>query len=301
MPGLLERLGRGEVLLADGAMGTMLFERGLAVGQCPESFNLEHPEILREIAELYLNAGSDIIQTNTFGGSPIKLAQYELDSRTEEVNIAAIRAVRDVVGDRAYVSASCGPCGAVLKPYGDVEPDDVLAGFERQIRALVAGGVDMICVETMIDLTEAKLAIEAARSISPTTPIAATMTFDPTPRGFFTVMGVSVKQAATGLSEAGADIVGTNCGNGIDNMIEIAEEFRKNTTLPVIIQSNAGLPETIGDKLVYSETPEYVAEKCKELLAAGVNIIGGCCGTTPEHIAAIRKTIDEYTVRNNES
>lgn len=294
MQKLLDRLKAGEVLVADGAMGTMLFERGLKAGDCPEVIALDHPEILEEIARLYLETGADIIQTNTFGGSPLKLAQYELDDKTEEINAAAVNAVRKAVGDKAYVSASCGPCGAILKPYGDAEPDDVRAGFERQIGALSDEDVDMICIETMIDLNEATIAVKAAKSISPSIPVAATMTFDPTPRGFFTVMGVSIEQAAAGLTEAGADIVGSNCGNGIENMIKIAGEFRKHTTLPIIIQSNAGLPETKGDKLVYSETPDYVAEKCKELLAIGVNIIGGCCGTTPEHIAAIRRIVEEY-------
>jgi 5-methyltetrahydrofolate--homocysteine methyltransferase len=292
---LLDRLNAGEVLVADGAIGTMLFERGLKAGDCPENVVLENPEILEEIAWLYLEAGADIIQTNTFGGSPLKLAQYMLDDKTEEINIAAVKAVRRAVGDKAYVSASCGPCGAILKPYGDAEPDDVRAGFERQIEALVSEGIDMICIETMIDLREATIAVKAAKSISPSTPVAATMTFDPTPRGFFTIMGVSIEQAAAGLAEAGADIVGSNCGNGIENMIKIAEEFRKHTALPIIIQSNAGLPETRGDRLIYSETPEYVAERCKDLLAIGVNIIGGCCGTTPAHVAAIKQIVDAYT------
>jgi len=254
---------------------------------------LERPEILEEIARLYFEAGAEIIQTNTFGGCPLKLAQYALDDKTEEINAAAVRAVRKAVGEKAYVSASCGPCGAILKPYGDAEPDDVLTGFDRQMKAIAAEGVDMFCIETMIDLAEATLAVRAAKSASPSTPIAATMTFDATPRGFFTIMGVSIEQAAARLAEAGADIIGSNCGNGIENMIKIAGEFRRYTSLPIIIQSNAGLPETKGDKLIYSETPEYVAEKCKELLVIGVSIIGGCCGTTPEHIAAIRQIVDE--------
>ncbi len=292
MNALIDRLTSGDVLVADGAMGTMLFERGLAVGKCPESVNLENPEILEEIARLYLEAGSDIIQTNTFGGSPFKLAQYSLDDKTKEINAAAVRAVRNAVDGKVYVSASCGPCGAILKPYGDADADDVQAGFKRQIRALVAEGIDMLCVETMIDLAEAKLAIAAAKSISSSLPIAATMTFDPTPHGFFTIMGTSVEQAADGLAEAGADVVGSNCGNGIENMIGIAREFRSHTALPIIIQSNAGMPEMTNGKLVYSETPEFMADKCKELLDIGVAIIGGCCGTTPEHIAAIRRVVD---------
>jgi len=207
---ILERLKSPGVLVADGAMGTMLLERGLEMGQCPEKMNLERPEVLTEIARLYLEAGADIIQTNTFGGSPLKLAQYDLDRQTEEINVAAVRAVRKAIGDKAYLSASCGPCGRLLKPYGDAEPSEVAEGFRRQIRALVAQGVDMICVETMTDLAEARLAVEAARAVAGDIAVAATMTFDATPRGFFTMMGVSIQQAVEGLSEAGADIVGSN-------------------------------------------------------------------------------------------
>ncbi len=167
-------------------------------------------------------------------------------------------------------------------------------GFERQIRALVNAGVDMICIETMTDLKEASLAIKAAKSVSQTIPVAATMTFDLTPNGFFTIMGTGIEQPAAGLAEAGADIIGSNCGNGIENMIMIAEEFKKRTSLPVMIQSNAGLPVVKGEKIVYPETPEFMAEGCKKLLQIGVTIIGGCCGTTPDHIAAFKKLIDEF-------
>jgi len=289
---LLQRINSGEILIADGAMGTMLFERGLESGQCPESLNLDRIEILEDIAKSYLKAGADIVQTNTFGGSPLKLALYSLDTRTEEINRNAVRAVRNAVGDAAHVSASCGPCGRLLKPYGDAEPDDVLSGFERQIGAIASEAVDMICIETMTDLTEATLAIKAAKRVAPSIPIAATMTFDSTPRGFFTIMGVSIQQAVNGLTAAGADIVGSNCGNGIENMVKIAEEYRKHTQLPLIIQSNAGLPEMQDGRLIYCESPEFMAEKCKLLIDAGVSIIGGCCGTTPAHISAFRRVVD---------
>ncbi len=294
MKGLLQRLKEGEVLVADGAMGTMLFGRGLKSGQCPEKVNLDQPQVLEEIARLYLEAGADIIQTNTFGASPLKLVQYNLENQTEIINANAVRAVRKVVGARAYVSASCGPCGRLLKPYGDVSPQEVSEGFIRQMQALVTEGIDMICIETMTDLAEAKLAIGAAKAVSVSIPVCATMTFDCTPGGFFTIMGVGIKQAAEGLVETGADIVGSNCGNGIENMIKIASGFRENTVLPLIIQSNAGLPEIQGETAVYPETPEFMAGKSRQLLDVGVNIIGGCCGTTPEHIAAIKRVVAEF-------
>jgi 5-methyltetrahydrofolate--homocysteine methyltransferase len=265
--------------------------RGLTPGACPESLNLEKPEVLAEVAELYLNAGADLVTTNSFGGSPINLASHGLDDRTEQINRAAVETLAPVVKGRAYISASVGPTGKILEPYGDTASEVVADAFDRQICALIEAGADLICVETMIDLREAELAVKAARSISAGIPVIATMTFDATPRGFFTTMGSSVEQACKTLVEAGADIVGSNCGNGIDTMLEIAREFRKHASVPVIIQSNAGLPENVGGELVYPETPEFMAERVGRLMDLGVAIIGGCCGTTPDHIRAIKSAI----------
>jgi 5-methyltetrahydrofolate--homocysteine methyltransferase len=197
-----------------------------------------------------------------------------------------------VAGPGAYIAACCGPSGRLLKPYGDADPGDLDAGFRRQLACLVAAGVDAVFIETMIDLAEATLAVRAAKDISPETPVIATMTFDATPRGFFTVMGVSVDQAARALGEAGADAIGSNCGNGIDNMIEVARAFRGCSDMPLAIQSNAGVPDTSSGAAVYTETPEFMARRAVELLAAGVSIIGGCCGTTPAHTKALRAMID---------
>lgn len=288
---ILERLSAGDVLLFDGAMGTMLFDSGLKPGECPEILNLNKPELIADIARRYHNAGADIINTNTFGGSPMKLQQYDLDARVEEINRAAVRAAREAVGDDAYVSGSVGPSGEILKPYGEADPEDLLKGFTVQIKTLIDAGVDLILIETMTDINEAKIAIEAASTLSSKVPIAATMTFDPTPKGFYTVMGVDVETAARDLASAGADIVGSNCGNGSENMVRIAEGFRKHTDLPILIQSNAGLPETRDDTLVYPESPEFMAECAERMLDLGVSIIGGCCGTTPEHIHAFREVI----------
>ncbi|MDH4209848.1 MAG: homocysteine S-methyltransferase family protein [candidate division WOR-3 bacterium] len=288
-----DRLAAGEVLVADGAMGTMLMERGLKAGNPPESFNMERPDALEEVAREYLDAGADIIQTNTFGASRLKLAQYSLGDMVDQINNIAVLAVRRVVERHAYISGSCGPTGQFLKPYGDVEPAQMLDVFREQIGALVSAGVDLICIETMSDLREATCAVKAAKEFS-SIPVMATMTFDHTPKGFYTIMGVTIEEAVKGLEAAGADIVGSNCGNGIENMVLIAREFRKLTELPVLIQSNAGIPELIGDTAVYPETPDFMAEKVEDLLRAGVNIIGGCCGTTPEHIRAIRKVVDAY-------
>lgn len=287
----LERVTEGPVLIADGAMGSLLMERGLGPGDCPEGFGLERGDLLREIAGLYLDAGAEIVQTNTFGASPLKLAVYGLDDRTEEISRLAVEAVRDAVGDRAYVSGSCGPCGQLLEPYGEASPDAVRESFERQMGALVAAGVDVLCIETMVALSEARLAVEAARNVSPDIPVMATMTFDATPRGFYTMMGNDIPGVAEGLAETGADIVGSNCGNGIENMVSIAREFRACTEMPLLIQSNAGLPEIVRGKAVYSESPDFMAEKAREFLDIGVEVVGGCCGTTPEYTRALRKAL----------
>ena len=289
----LERLAAGEILCGDGAWGTQLMARGLAPGDCPENMNLAKPEVLAEVAGLYLDAGADLVTTNSFGGSPLNLASHGLDDRTEEINRLAVEVLKPVTEGRAYISASVGPTGKILEPYGDTAQEVVAEAFERQIGALIQAGADFVCIETMIDLREAELAVRAARSFSNDIPVIATMTFDATPRGFFTTMGTTVEQACTTLIEAGADIVGSNCGNGIDTMIEIAGEFTKYASVPVIIQSNAGLPENRGGELVYPEAPEYMAERVSQLLDLGVAIIGGCCGTTPDHIRAIRAAIDQ--------
>jgi 5-methyltetrahydrofolate--homocysteine methyltransferase len=291
MKAFLERIGQGEVLVADGAIGSLLFGMGLEPGGCPESMNLERPDVLEEIARLYLDAGSQIIQTNTFGGSSLKLSTYGLAGKTREINQAAVCAVREAVGNRALVYGSCGPTGCTLKPYGDTSPDEIYESFRAQLQAILDAGVDLLGIETMTDLVEATLAVKAARSLSETIPIMATMTFDPTPRGFFTIMGNDIRNAASGLEEAGADLVGSNCGNGSETMVAIAKELKERTRLPLVIQPNAGLPVLKEGKAVYSETPEFMAEKACELVAAGVSVIGGCCGTTPDHIRAIRQAV----------
>jgi 5-methyltetrahydrofolate--homocysteine methyltransferase len=292
MENILERLQRGDVIVGDGALGTMLMQRGLKSGDPPEAFNLTKPNILEEIAALYLDAGSEIVTTNSFGASPLRLQQFSLDKETEAINRNAVEAVRRAVRDKAYVSGSVGPSGKMLKPLGKANSEEISAGFRRQISALLAAGIDMICIETVIDLNEAALAIDAARSLDSKIPIMATVTFNNTPQGFFMLTGSSVKDAAAALEKAGANIIGSNCGEGAVQMVEIAREFRKHSRLPIAIQSNAGLPVKSEAGLVYPETPDFVAGKAIEMLDLGVQIIGGCCGTNPDHIRAIRKVVD---------
>jgi 5-methyltetrahydrofolate--homocysteine methyltransferase len=299
MESILERLRRGDVIVGDGAMGTLLMQHGLKHGDPPEEYNLSKPQILEEIALLYFDAGAEILTTNTFGASPLRLEQFSLDKETEVINRRAVEAIRRVAGTRAYVSASVGPTARMIKPLGDTEPEKILSCYRRQISALLDAGVDLICVETMTDLTEATLAIRAARSLDSKIPIMATMTFGKKPQGYFTVMGASIGDAAAALENAGANIVGSNCGNGMESMVEIARIFRKHARVPVAIQSNAGLPISVEAGLAYPETPDLFAAKASELMDLGVQIIGGCCGSGPEHIHAIRKAVDARKQKMN--
>lgn len=292
MTNFLERLKQEKVLVSDGAFGSLLFEKGLNAGDCPERFNLERPEVLAEIAQAYLQAGADIIQTNTFGASPLKLSDYNLDDKTKDINQKAVEIVKQVVNSKTFISGSVGPTGKMLLPYGDIEPTVMKENYKRQIGILIESGVDLLCIETMTDLNEAVIAIQSAREISQDIPIITTMTFDVIPQGCVTIMGHGVAEVCNKLEETGANIVGSNCGNGTKNMITIAKEFIANSKLPIIIQSNAGIPTIIDDQIIYQETPEEFANFTKILIELGVSIIGGCCGTTPDHIRAIRQIVD---------
>ncbi len=293
MEKFMDRIGKGAVLTCDGAMGSLLMAKAkdLIKGKCPEVINLSRPDILEEVAAMYLESGADILQANTFGASPLKLGDYGLEDQCDEINRAAVAAVKKVAEGKAYVATSCGPSGKMLKPYGKLEKDEMFDNFSVQMKAVIDAGCDLVLIETMTDIQEAILAVKAAKDIRSDIPVLATMTFDKTPRGFFTMMGVNIETAARELEAAGADVIGSNCGNGIENMIEIAKAFRVVSSLPIIIQANAGLPEIRDDKTVYPETPEFMAEKSRELVKAGVSIVGGCCGTTPDHIRAISKAI----------
>ncbi|MFC1535956.1 homocysteine S-methyltransferase family protein [Candidatus Neomarinimicrobiota bacterium] len=294
MTNFFERLKQEKVLVSDGAIGSLLFEKGLNPGDCPERFNLERPDVLAEIVQAYLQAGADILQTNTFGASPLKLADYRLEDKTEEINQWAVEIVKQIVGSKALVSGSVGPTGKMLTPYGGVEPATMKDNYSRQISTLIDSGVDLLCIETMTDLNEAIIAVETAREISQDIPIIASMTFDVITKGCVTIMGNMVADVCKNLEAAGANVIGSNCGNGTKNMIVIAQDFIDNSQLPIIIQSNAGLPSVINDSVVYQETPSDFNEFSKTLIDMGVSIIGGCCGTTPDHIRTIRQFVDNY-------
>jgi len=294
MENILKRLKRGDIIVGDGALGTLLMDRGLKLGEPPESVNLTNPQCLEEIASLYIEAGAEIISTNSFGATSLKLQHYSLDKETEQINRRAVEVARKAAGVRAYVAGSVGPSGKMLKPYGATTPEEIYNSFHDQIEVLLSGGIDMVCIETMTDLTEAELAINAVRSFDTNIPIMSTITYEKKPKGFYTLMGSSIKESAERLKKAGSDIVGSNCGNGSENMVQIAEEFMQYSQLPVAIQSNAGLPVQSKEGVSYPETPVFVAARIAEVLNLGVQIVGGCCGTSLAHIRAIRKTVDSY-------
>lgn len=291
MKPFLERVRNGERLVADGAFGTLLMESGLRPGEAPEGMVLRDPDAVRRVTAAYLEAGADIVHANTFGATPLKLADAGLGGRCEEIVRTALELARAAVGNRALVSLSVGPTGRLLEPYGDTTEGAVLESFREQMDAALAAPPDLVTVETMTDPREAVLAIRAVRDALPDVPLLATMTFDATPRGFRTVMGTDIAAAAAALQGAGADVVGSNCGNGVEVMLDVARRFREVTDAPLVIQANAGTPELRGGAVRYPETPGLFARAVPALVDADVSIIGGCCGTTPAHIRAVREAL----------
>jgi 5-methyltetrahydrofolate--homocysteine methyltransferase len=290
MKAFKERVAQGDILISDGAMGTYLQAKGLKPGECMESWCISHPEVVKGIHEAYIAAGADIIETNSFGGTCYKLKPYGLVDKVKELNQAAAALARQAGAGKVYVSASVGPTGQIVEDEGgDVTPQDLYEAFKEQVVALAEGGADALCIETMASLTEALQAIKAAKE-NTKLPVICTFTFEPGARGFRTMMGVTPERAAREAVAAGADIVGANCGNGIVNMIEVTRQIRAaQPNTPILIQANAGTPVLEGDKTVFPETPGFMASKVPDLIKAGAQIIGGCCGTTPEHIAAIAR------------
>lgn len=285
---IIDKLKQNKILLSDGAWGTFLQAKGMQPGECPELWNITHRAEVKDIAESYLLAGSDIIETNSFGGSSFKLLMYGLEDRVSELNRAAAEISREAAGKEIHVAGSIGPTGKMLV-MGDVTEEELYESFKEQAVALEAGGADIIIIETMSAIDEASLAVRAARENTKCTVII-TMTFSKEPDGgYHTMMGVSPEEMVISMKEAGAHIVGSNCGNGTEDMIGIVKAIRAaDNKIPIMIQANAGIPEFIDGTTVFRESPEIMASYIPELIKAGANIIGGCCGTTPEHISAIR-------------
>ncbi|KPJ62344.1 hypothetical protein AMJ44_15710 [candidate division WOR-1 bacterium DG_54_3] len=285
-------LAKRRVVLFDGAMGSTLISLGLPEGECPESWNLTHPEVISDIHQKYLEAGADVIQTNTFGANRLRLASFGYNNRVEEINIRAVEIAKKVCPKDKFVAGDIGPCGDFLEPMGKFSIEELEKSFLEQAKALAPpkGGVDFFSIETMCDLREAMIATEAIKTVSDL-PIFVSMTFDKKPKGYFTIMGNTISECATNLKKAGADVIGANCTLGSAEMIGLVEELRKGTDLPIIIQPNAGKPELIGGKLVYRQDPESFAEDIRKTVNAGANFVGGCCGTTHEFIREIHKRL----------
>jgi 5-methyltetrahydrofolate--homocysteine methyltransferase len=292
-----DEVKKGRVLVSDGAWGTELQALGLKPGDCPELWCVERPADVRGIAQAYIDAGADMVETNSFGGSRLKLKRYGLAERAAEINEAATRASRLAAGEAHWVIASMGPTGKMLV-MGETTEQELYDAFREQALALEKGGADAACIETMSDIGEAVQAIKAVKE-NTALEILCTFTFDRTKKGGFrTMMGASPEQAAGAALQAGADILGANCGDGTLDILEIVRELRRFfPDAPLIVQSNAGLPALVGGTERYPETPEAMAALVPQLIEAGANIIGGCCGTTPEHIRAIRKAVDAYRNR----
>lgn len=291
---LLTRLREGTVLLCDGAMGTMLHEQGLQPGECPDSWCVSHPEAVRSIAEAYIAAGSDIVETNSFGANSCKLASYGMGDRVSEFNRAAVALAKEAMGVKGYVAGSVGPCGRILSEEGgDISNSEVYEVFKEQSIALAEGGADFILLETMSSMLEAIQAIKAAKE-GTALPVACTFTFQKHPKGYRTMMGLKPERAAREAVSAGADIVGANCSTGIADMTSIAREMRAACPdVPILIQPNAGAPVLEDGKTVYRQSATDMASLLPELLRAGANIVGGCCGTTPAHITAMAEALQE--------
>lgn len=279
----------GGVVLTDGAWGTELQERGLGPDELPDFWNLSHPERVEEVARAYVEAGSEIILTNTFRANRIVVAERDPAADIAALNRAGVEISRRAAQGKARVFASMGPSGKLLLD-GAVTEDQLRAAFAEQAEALAEAGADGIVIETMSDLAEASIAVAAAKATGLT--VVACMVFDSGRNKDRTMMGATPEQAAEALAAAGADVIGANCGSGIAGYVPICRRLRAATRLPVWIKPNAGLPELAGGKVVYRTTPEEFARHIPDLVQAGASFVGGCCGTTPEFIRAARRVLD---------
>ena len=289
-------------VLADGAMGTVLYARGVSINRCYDELNLSDPGLIESIHEEYLQAGAEIIETNTFGANRFRLARHGLAGKTAEINAAGVRLARQAVehlkekqASHAWVAGTVGPLGVRLEPLGKTGLDEARAAFAEQIQVLTRAGVDLLIVETMPALNEAREALAAAREAAPELPVLVMVTVDEEGN---CLDGSSPEQAAALLTEWGAGAIGVNCSTGPTTVLTAAEAMRTATALPLAAMPNAGIPRAVEGRNIYLISPEYMASFARKAIAAGVQIVGGCCGTTPNHIRAMRsamRAIDEQT------
>jgi homocysteine S-methyltransferase len=282
---LLTRLLDPErVVVFDGAMGTMLYAKGVFINQCYDELNLKAPDLVREVHAAYAKAGAEVLETNTFGANRVKLTQYGLESQVREINRAAAQLARDVAGDDHLVAGAVGPLGVRIEPYGPTSIDDAFRAFHEQMTALKEGGVDCFLLETFGDLAEITQAVRAARAVDPRTPVIAQMTIGVDGR---TSYGASAEDLARTLDKLDVDIIGLNCSVGPQAILEAIEKMAGATRKKLSAQPNAGMPRDVGGRSMYMASPEYMASYARHLIQAGAKIVGGCCGTTPEHVRAM--------------
>ena len=283
MPTLSELLADGRVHVMDGAMGTELYNRGFFVNVCYDELNLTESDLVREVHQAYVAAGAEILETNTFGANPVKLSSFGLAERTEEVNRAAVTIARAAARNRASVVGAIGPLGIRIEPWGPTAREEARTFFARQVQGLIQGGVDGFLLETFSDLDELHEALQAVREASDL-PVIAQVTIGADEN---TSYGTSVETIAARLTEWGADVIGLNCSVGPAVMLDAIEQMAEVTDTPLSAQPNAGLPRAVGDRRMYLASPEYMAQYAKRMIQAGARFVGGCCGTTPEHIKKI--------------
>jgi methionine synthase I (cobalamin-dependent)/5,10-methylenetetrahydrofolate reductase len=303
MPNSLSEVFQTRSVLCDGAMGTMLYERGVFIHRCYDELNLTQPDLIRAIHEEYLQAGAEIIETNTFGGNRFRLQRHGLQDKVHDINVAGAKIarhaadkIREKQATQAYVAGAVGPIGVQIEPLGKVSFEEARAAFAEQIRALAEGGVDLLIVETMTSLSEVHQAILAAREAAPELPILAMMTIDEEGN---TLDGSSPEVAAKKLTEWGADAVGCNCSAGPATILSAIERMRTATTLPLVAMPNAGMPRAVDGRNIYLCSPEYMASFVRKFAQAGVQFVGGCCGTTPSHIRAMRSALRALDARKS--
>jgi len=298
----LQRLSEN-VLLLDGAMGTMLHGAGVGIEDCFDQLNLTKPELISSVHRAYLAAGADIIETNTFGGNRYRLDSFGLGDRVRDINYRAVkiaREAREISGSAAFVAGSIGPTQRTMKPYGSATSDEIRAIFSEQVEALLEGGVDLLVIETISDLTEMVAAVEAARAVSDL-PVVALMTFA---EDGSTVTGNRVDEVVAKLIELGADVIGANCSVGPQRILQVGDAMislllQGDRPVPVALVPNAGWPTRVAGRVIFPSSPDYFATFASDAILAGNRLIGGCCGTTPEHIAAMRRSIDLGTPGKN--
>jgi len=291
---LIQRLAGDETLIADGAAGTMLMAAGLASGTPPELWNVENPGEIRALHHAYVEAGSQIILTNTFGGNRIKLGKAGLAERARELNLAGAALARQAAGDQAIVAGDIGPTGELMAPYGPLTFEEAVVVFAEQAAALADGGLDAIWIETMVDLDEARAAVTAARQVT-SLPILCTMSFGPKGR---TMMGVSAKQTVEGLWPLGLAAIGANCGEGLEAVEAVLQQMHALLPdAPLIAKPNAGLPKLVDGQAVYDTGPDLFASRTLDFINLGARLVGACCGSSPAFISAIQQAVNHLETK----